>query len=175
MRNSTVAAACLVAVLLAASPKRASARALPYWPYEKLFKEADLVVIAEATAVADSGEKTKLGGWNAECIGMNTTFTPKHVLKGTLKADTFRVLHYRVGGEVLIDNGPTLVSFATRKIHLLRGKVGKAGVAKPHYLLFLKKRADGRFEAVSGQVDPSLSVREMYAPFRPRPSGRLPD
>jgi hypothetical protein len=35
---------------------------------------------------------------------------------------------------------------------------------RPQYLLFLKKRPDGRYEAVSGQIDPSLSAREMYSP-----------
>ena len=118
MRNSTVAAACLVAALLVAVPPLASARLIPNWPYEKLFKEADLVVIAEATAVADSGEKTKLGGWDAEFIGMNTTFTPRHVLKGTLKADSFRVLHYRVGGGEALLNGPTLVRFRTKGLSI---------------------------------------------------------
>jgi hypothetical protein len=163
MRNSTVAAACLVAVLLVAVPPLASARLLPNWPYEKLFKEADLVVIAEATAVADSGEKTRLGGWDAEFIGMNTTFTPKHVIKGTLKADTFRVLHYRVGGDVLLQNGPTLVRFRLQGLSVT-GKHGRMATGRPQYLLFLKKRKDGRFEAVSGQVDPSLSAREMHRP-----------
>src|SRR5262249_28891075 len=81
-RKATVAVVCRVAVLLVTAPRTAWARLLPNWPYEKLFKEADLVVIAEATAVADSGEKAKLGGWNAEFIGMNTTFTPRHVIKG---------------------------------------------------------------------------------------------
>jgi hypothetical protein len=31
-------------------------------------------------------------------------------------------------------------------------------------LLFLKARKDGRYEPLSGQYDPALSVREMYIP-----------
>src|SRR5207248_1412875 len=113
--------------------------------------EADVVVIAEVTAVADSGEKTKLGGWDTVFIGMNATFAPKYAIKGAVKGEMFQVLHYRVGGGVLIENGPTLVSFRIKPLSIT-GKHGKMGVGRrPQYLLFLRKKKDGRYEAVSGQ------------------------
>jgi hypothetical protein len=36
---------------------------------------------------------------------------------------------------------------------------------KFEYLLFLKKRGDGRYEPVSGRIDPLLSVRELFNPY----------
>ena len=38
-------------------PAEGDAHLLEDWPYDRLFKEADLVVIAEAVAVADTGER----------------------------------------------------------------------------------------------------------------------
>ena len=35
----------------------------------------------------------------------------------------------------------------------------------PDYLLFLKKRDDGRYEPVTGQMDAAESVREVSRPF----------
>jgi len=32
----------------------------------------------------------------------------------------------------------------------------------PEYLLFLKERKDGRYEAVSGQIDPEFFVRTLF-------------
>jgi len=34
--------------------------------------------------------------------------------------------------------------------------------SKPEYLLFLKKRKDGIYEAESGQMDPGFSVRALF-------------
>ena len=56
MSRPAVLAGPLAALLLAVSARPASARLIENWPYARLFKEADLVVIAEATAVAPSGE-----------------------------------------------------------------------------------------------------------------------
>jgi hypothetical protein len=36
-----------------------------------------------------------------------------------------------------------------------------SGELSPEYLLFLKRGKDGRYEPVSGRIDPILSVREM--------------
>jgi hypothetical protein len=55
------------------------------------------------------------------------------------------------------------VRFRTKGLSIT-GKRGAMGTGRPQYLLFLKKWKDGRYEAVSGQIDPSLSVREMHHP-----------
>jgi hypothetical protein len=52
--------------------------------------------------------------------------------------------------------------------------IAAAGISlgAPEYLLFLKLRKDGRYEPVSGRVDPEFSVRELHAPL-PRHLERL--
>ncbi len=161
---------CLLLVLLTAATSlalflhRAGARLLPSWPYERLLREADVVVIAKVMSVADAYETTRDNPWKAEFVGLNTTFDVEATLKGKVENDKLQVLHYRLKPDVLIQNGPTLVSFRLRGMTITTTKEAKVELGKPSYLLFLKKRKEGRYEPVSGQVDPSLSVREMYRP-----------
>ena len=44
--------------------------------------------------------------------------------------------------------------------HVIKGKVE----APPKYLLFLKQRADGRYEPVTGQNDAALSIQAVTGP-----------
>jgi hypothetical protein len=46
----------------------------------------------------------------------------------------------------------------------VNGTAFKAELGRPEYMLFLRLRKDGRFEPVSGEVDPVLSVRELHPP-----------
>jgi hypothetical protein len=55
---------------------------------------------------------------------------------------------------VVIKNGASFVRF--------RGK--DRWDQAPQYLAFLKKRPDGRYECVSGHLDPDLSVRQLIIP-----------
>jgi hypothetical protein len=162
-------------VLLTAIVTPASGRLIESWPYKKLFKEADLVVIATAKGTEDTAERLKkAGGWDVELVGRNTTFKVEAVLKGKVGGDTFKVLHYRLPEGVLVQNGPLLVSFRTKPIMIvgkIDGEAAKVGLGRPQYMLFLKARKDGRYEPVSGQIDPELSVREVGAPF-PRRLGK---
>ncbi len=160
MRNAAFAEC-----LLLLAPVVGGARGLENWPYEKLFKEAELVVIAEATASSDSGEVVKLGGWSVDFTGVNTTFKVKHTLKGKAAGDTLRVLHFRLKEGVLVQNGPLLVRFRTRRGPWIKTKSMKLSVPRPDYLLFLKKARDGRYEPVSGRIDPELSAKEIYPPL----------
>jgi hypothetical protein len=136
-------------------------RGVESWPYERLFKEAELVVIANATASADAGEKVKHKDWNTEFIGVNTTFEVRHVIKGKLEGKELKLFHLRAPEGVKIQNGPGFVSFRLKEVWI-KGPYGKMGTGKPAYLLFLKKSKEGRWQAVSGQIDPNGSVREMY-------------
>lgn len=161
--NRLLAILVVVALVLPAH-----ARLLADWPYERLLKDADVVVIAEAMAAEDTGETTQDNPWKVDFVGVSTKFAVKTVLKGKVEGDTLTVLHYRIKPDVLVRNGPLLVSFRLKGIEV-RTKTSKMNLGKPHYLLFLKKRKDGRFEPLSGQIDPVLSVREMYEPLRFRP------
>jgi hypothetical protein len=161
MGKQALAYACLTIALLAVAPGAVRARALDNWPYDRLFKQADLVVIAEATGSVDANEVSKLGSRSVNFVGVNTTFTVHATLKGKLDKKGLTFFHYRLPNGEEIINGPLFVTFRLKGL-AISGRDFKMGVNKPHYLLFLKKRKDGRFEAVSGQVDPSLSVREMH-------------
>jgi hypothetical protein len=154
----------LAALAVFGWPCLAHARLVESWPYERLMKEADVVVIVMAVSTRDSGETLKDNPWKAEFQGMSTSFEVKVLLKGKVEGDKLTVLHYRLKPGLLLQDGPSLVSFRTRGITITT-KEGQFGLAKPSYLLFLKKRADVRYQAVSGQVDPSRSVREMYHPL----------
>jgi hypothetical protein len=154
----------------------ASARQVDEWAYERLFKESDLVVIAQPIRSEDSAERTKDNLWKAEFIGVETSFKVLHTVKGAAVKSELTLLHYRT--DSLIEDGPSLVSFRTRGISYTiskrleegeaeasteRAKIAISGPAE--YLLFLKKRSDGRFEPVTGQTDPSFSVKELGAPM----------
>jgi hypothetical protein len=145
-------------------PADGAARALENWPYDRLFKEADLVVIAEAVSVADAGETTTDNLWKQEFVGVVTTFGVRAQLKGKLEGEKLEVLHFRLPKDVRIQDGPCLVSFRLRGIPV-NTEAAKMNLGKPEYLLFLKKGKGGRYEPVSGRTDPALSVREMFHPL----------
>jgi hypothetical protein len=142
------------------------ARLIERWPYERLFKEADLVVIATAGETADTKDRFSTKGWDVEFIGQDTPFVAKSVLKGKLDAEMkLAVLHYRLPERVAIQNGPLLVRFRKDALKLegtINRRAFQASVGRPDYLLFLRLRKDGRYEPVSGAIDPALSIRELH-------------
>jgi hypothetical protein len=150
MRRSTF----FVLVVLAATAGSASARLIPNWPYDKLTREADVVVVATPVASADTNETPLDEPFRAALTGVETKFAVRAVLKGKLDGDTLKLLHFRLKG-MMPPNGPMLVTFPT-------AKEAKGQAAREH-LLFLKHRTDGRFEPVAGQVDSILSVRQLGA------------
>jgi hypothetical protein len=139
-----------------------------HWSEAELFRESDLVVIAEAQETQSSKDKFPSQFYTSQAgfEGIVTGFWVKLALKGKESAPVIRVLHFKLipgSYEVPLINGPSLVSFATEPVEV-SFKGGKAK-QKPSYLLFLKKMTDGRYEPVTGQIDPDDSVREMYWPF----------
>ena len=153
-----------IVIGLAAGPVHA--RLIPSWPYERLFKEADVVVIARAEDTNDTKDRFSADGWKVEFVGQDTRFVAQSVLKGKLGDEKmFTVLHYRLPERVAIINGPLLVKFRHDSLMLsgtVNGTKFQADLGRPEYMLFLRLRKDGRFEPVSGQFDPALSVRELH-------------
>jgi hypothetical protein len=160
----------LTIAILAMSVAPANGRPIANWPYEQLLKEADLVVIASVKSTVATDDRLKDNPWKAEFLGLNTAFSVKGVLKGKTEGDSIKVLHYKLKEGVSIINGPLLVTFRSNSM-LLEGKSKRAELGPPDYLLFLKLRKDGRYEPVTGQIDPQLSVRELYR-FVPDLSGK---
>jgi hypothetical protein len=152
------------ALAMLALPALAHSRLVPDWPYEKLLKEADVVVIGKAVTSKDTKDVSKDNPWKVEFQAVETTFSVEAGLKGKVEGDKLTVLHYKLKPGVSVENGPGLVTFRTKGI-TLRTKEAKVGLGQPGYLLFLKKGKDGRYEPVSGQVDPELSVKELNSPL----------
>src|SRR5262249_17525974 len=97
-------------------------------------------------------------------IGVETKFCVVSVLKGKHQGEKLTLFHFRErlpseGGPLEWVNGPLLASFSEEKAR------------KRDYLLYLKKRPDGRYECVSGQVDSLFSAWTMSNPMLPPPVG----
>ncbi|MEO1996577.1 MAG: hypothetical protein ABGZ17_15020, partial [Planctomycetaceae bacterium] len=106
--------------------------------------------------------------------GVETTFKVSSRLKGTCPA-AVKMLHFRFEKAMLLNDGPSLVTFLTKPMMLdvrdvreddgvlkQRQQFRQSLVSPPEYLLYLRLRKDGRYEALSGQVDPAFSVRALF-------------
>jgi hypothetical protein len=153
----------LVALTALACHPPAQARLIESWPFDRLLKEADVVVLAKAVSSKDSGEVFKDRAWSVDFAGVDTAFQVEAVLKGEVRGGRLTLLHYRLPAGHTVINGPLLVTFPTKGVNIKSRRV-KAYLPPPRYLLFLKRRGDGRYEAVSGQIDPALAVRELHEP-----------
>jgi hypothetical protein len=152
------AAACLAA----GAP--CHARASRIWSHEELAKDADVIVIVSATGTQDTADKLAGAGLQGQLVGVNTEFTVQAALKGKVDGK-LTVLHFRYPDPTPpIINGPNLVAF-------------RSGTGAPSYLLFLRKREDGRYEPLAGQMDPvnscfTLSKATEAIPAHARPAER---
>ena len=154
-------------VLLALFVSSAAARQIENWPYDRLFKEADVIVIASAQGTVASDDQASDERWKASLVGQRTTFSVINTLKGHVDDGPITVLHFKLKDGVLTQDGPLLVAFRTKGPKIEGGGAVKykAMLGTPQHLLFLKRSEGGRLEPVSGQIDPALSVKEIYAPL----------
>ena len=155
-----------------------SARHVENWTYERLFEEADLVVIGYVKSFSASREKWPEKIFEKDRFeGVNTVFGAKSVLKGT-PPPGIDVIHFKYKqGAQPYNDGPGLVSFFHRPVSIeVRQTEEESGtskeslqlrenrISKPEYLLFLGKRENGKYEPVSGQMDAAESVRILASP-----------
>jgi hypothetical protein len=154
-----------------------TARLLENWSYERLMKESDLVVIATAVKTEATADKGPEHSWPYEFVGQETTFKVTNAIKGKPPAETFKVLHFKFGElkkrepkkelsgfDTAIINGSQFVSFRTGEYKLILNGETRMHSTAPDYLLYLRALKDGRYEPVSGQIDPNLSVRMLIDP-----------
>jgi len=152
------------------------ARKVEEWSYDRLFREADLVVIAVARSFAAARQE-----WPEKVFakdrfeGVETIFHASRALKGDVP-QRIHLLHFKYTEHARpYEDGPGLVSFFLEPISIdvtrqdreegrqREPKQKRLSVTgQPEYLLFLKKRKDGLYEAVSGQRDPVFSVRALF-------------
>jgi hypothetical protein len=141
------------------------ARPVKKWSYADLFKESEIVVIARAITTEEGTDGPNQAPPKPYLKPVITTFDVVQTLKGNGGLKKLTVFHYRLDPErrEVIVNGPMLVTFHSDNLKLKLNNVTNA-VLKPEYLLFLKKRGDDRYECVSGQYDPRLSVKLITSP-----------
>jgi hypothetical protein len=150
-------------------PSAAQARLVRKLTYDGLLKEADLVVIAVAVRTEQADDEPPNHSWPRELVAQNTTLKVRGTLKGKAEGENIKVLHFKFGEykkgfeRDAIFDGPQLVEFRTPVIV----GAGKDKRVRPgsEYLLFLKKMKDGRYEPVSGHIDPADSIREVSWPL----------
>ena len=175
-----------------ACPRKCFARAKRAWTFQQLFDESDVVAIAVATSVTVADRSTDIDLLNRDrksvielikkdpksllelfkgdqnyLEGIITTFSVRLVLKGSDPGGKIEVVHCRYKhGTPHVNNGPGLVCFrvdeGTEKA-LDRNSEFWLDYG-PSHLLFLKERTDGRYEMMSGQMDPDDAVRERHRP-----------
>jgi hypothetical protein len=78
-------------------PSASDARLLEHWPYDKLMKKSDLVVIAKAIKSEDTADRYLEHSWAREFAGVDTTFEVKQALKGKVDGKEIKVLHFKWG------------------------------------------------------------------------------
>ena len=163
MKTATV----LLVVML---PLSVEARPIENWPYERLMEESDLVVIGKVESVQDFDGEIEIRQFAEFLTPEVTTFTVAGVLQGEHDGETLELVHCRHRTENLIPpNGPLLARFESeeRTIRIESGAFEGTEVLEspPSYLLFLKRRDDGRYEPVNGQVDSEMSFRRLTSAF----------
>jgi hypothetical protein len=139
----------------------ANTRPVPAWDHDMLMKQADLVIIG--LAVGTKSLKTADGleaEWRDLLKPFETTVDVSLVLKGSRDLKQVRLVHFHRPDAARVTNGPYVLNFEISKpVEKLR-EDGESRTA-PEYLLFLRKRQDGTFEAVSGHHDPGYSAFEL--------------
>lgn len=140
-----------------------AAREIDLWPYDRLENEADLIVVGTAEKSEDSGDVVHAQLWQTDFVGVNTTFKIVGVIDGRFRESELTVYTLRQPEDKILMDGPMTVKFETRStVPGLSTRISRQSV--PEYLLFLKRRKDGRYEPVSGPLDALHSVREMHLP-----------
>ena len=132
----------------------AHGRIMPRFPFQMMYTQANLVVIARPISVKDTSEKTTLPGiistfpdgtqHRIDAVGVETEFSVEALVKGEKSPGTKFMLHHLklADPKDIGNNGPMLVTFDPSQ--------------PESYLLFLKKEADGRFAPINGQTDPGI-------------------
>ena len=161
-----------ITVVLLISTLAPAMRLVDSWPYSKLFEKADLIVIAKVDSVEAAKGDPLSHSWSTELNPFNCKMTVQHVLKGTTDVKSLTVLHYRWGKpkkdrngndliNFILEDGPMLVEFRTEGLFANIGDQKNVILSTPQYMLFLKKLTDGRYEPISGHIDPAFSVFEL--------------
>lgn len=155
-RYSQLAGSLTLLVGLVFFTSHVFARGNRAWTYQELYDEADLVVMCTALPPARTENTDKFKP--AFLQQLESVLEVHAMLKASMYRKRIKLVHfeYREDIEFGLGNGPGFVALETKRSP---GKAGK----KPLYLLFLRSRTDGRYEPVSGNMDPEESVMQLLS------------
>jgi hypothetical protein len=178
MRKLFLRAGSLAVIVFALAAHGVVARVHERWPAAKLAERADVVVIARFISTKDAKNTDKAPEPFPDLVGVESTFRVLAVIKGKLERKQIVVFHFRYPKAARHEKGANNVSRDADEVKarlvsfrqtpdidgpcLLRFEPDPDD--PPRYLMFLKKRKDGRYECVSGQVDPNVSVNKLEGP-----------
>ena len=129
-------------------PSITLARPISFWPYEKLYKEADLVAIVELKSISETKQELSGHGPTDRFDGKSAELTTGIVLKGKPDIRSIHLKYFVYSKKVnIIVNGAHFIDFSDAK--------------KYQYLVFLKKEDNGTFAPVTGHYDAALSVKKL--------------
>jgi hypothetical protein len=140
---------------------RGETRPIPSWPFDKLFKNADLVVVVKALATKDVDDPKPPKDYLVCTV---TTFQVLQVVKGEFKDKELRILHFRLKEGRSVANGPSLVKFHTAPMEI-SGEGWATTASASEYMLFLKREKDESYDFVSGRIDAAFSVKQILGPL----------
>ncbi len=172
----------VVLTLIAMVAGYSSARLSRAWTHEDLLKESDFVGLLEPVSNKPTTDIFAIDvsdGGKVRYTGVDTRFRITALFKSDGKADKeLTVLHFSdEHTKEAVVNGPSFVYFPVGPLDYQKKfvKDGKDYVnitvhqGAPLLLAYLKRRADGRYEPVSGQEDADDSFYEVHSPCFPRP------
>jgi len=133
----------------------------PFWPYDRLSSESDLVVVAVPVSSEDTGELLFSPLWQMDFVGVNTKVEVRGVVDGRFRAKELTIFHLRMPDGKTLVNGPLMLELH-RTALTMRTAGHEKGQGAPEYLLYLKKRKDGRYEPASGPLSGGHAARELY-------------
>jgi hypothetical protein len=176
----------VVALLFGLLAVDSLARLTRGWSYEDLLAESDFVGLLEPIANQPANDvftiEVSATGATAEkrdkvsYHGIDTRFRIEAILKPDGKATKeLTVLHFsqeHAEAAFAVINGPSFIYFTVGPLQyekrVLKDKKVISEITvlqgEPLWLAFLKRRADGRYEPVSGREDPDQSFFEVHKP-----------
>jgi hypothetical protein len=96
-------------------------------------------------------------------VGVKTTVKVVGVMKGRYSQPELTVFHLQFPDGTRINQGPFLGELKSQPIsHPQPDGTRRSG--PPEYMVFLKKRDDGRYEPTSGPLDSAYAFRELRIP-----------
>jgi hypothetical protein len=179
MRRSLCLSGFFGLAVLSFTTESVKARVHEVWPTAKLTAKADIIVIARHISTKDAMIGEKAPEQFSDLVGVESRFKVLAVLKGKLEKQEITLFHFRYPKTAWQGEGRAGVARARVKVRtelisfaqtpdldgpgLLRFE-RDPDEDPPRYLMFLKKRKDGRYECVSAQVDPDVSVNKLVGP-----------